>query len=78
MNSLKDGTMWHVDPLPGSYSETNEKTAIVKQQLRKYAAELKSLLGSAPHATMEVLSEAVFPMWFAPRRYYSTDRVQFS
>jgi hypothetical protein len=36
------------------------------------------LLGSGPRATMEVLLEAVFSMWSAPRLYHATDRVQFS
>jgi hypothetical protein len=55
--------MWHIDPLLGNNCETNnETTAIATQQLRKYATGLDLLLGSGPHATVEVLLEAVFSM----------------
>jgi hypothetical protein len=59
-------------------AKKNETTAIAMQQLRKYAAVLEELLDSGPHATMEVLLEAVFSMWFARSLYHSTDRVEFS
>jgi hypothetical protein len=37
----------YIDPLLGNYRETNnEKTAIDRQQLRKYAIVLEPLLGS--------------------------------
>jgi hypothetical protein len=63
--------LWHVDPLLGKVRETNNETiAIAKQQLRYYAIVLESLLGSGPHAIMEVLSEAVFSV--VPLRGYIT------
>jgi hypothetical protein len=34
------------------------------------------LLGSIPHATMEVLLEVVFSMWSTPSLYNETDQVQ--
>jgi hypothetical protein len=33
---------------------------------------------SSLHAAMEVLVEAEFSVWFAPRLYHATNRVQFS
>jgi hypothetical protein len=66
----------HVDPLIGKDGETNNETAaFARQQLWKYAIVLEPLLGSGPRATMEVLLEALFCMWSAPRIYHSTDRV---
>jgi hypothetical protein len=48
-------------PLLSNDSETNnEKTAIPRQQLCKYAEVLQPLLGSGKRATMEVMLEAVF------------------
>jgi hypothetical protein len=40
---------------------------IARQQLRKHATVLETLLGSRPRLTMEVQLEAVFSMWPAPR-----------
>jgi hypothetical protein len=34
------------------------------------------LLVSVNRATVKVLSDAVFSMWFAPKLYHSTDRVR--
>jgi hypothetical protein len=69
---------WHMDSLLGKDRETNnEKRAISRQQLCKYAKLLKSLLGSGPHSTIEVMLRAVFSMWSAPKLYHSTGRVQF-
>jgi hypothetical protein len=48
---------------------------VARQQLRKYARVLEPLLGSSPHATMEVQLEAVFSMWSAPSLYHSINRV---
>jgi hypothetical protein len=71
--------LWLIDPLLSNDRETNnETTDIVRQQIRKYAAVLKLLLGNCPRATLEVLLEAVLSMWPAPRLYHSTGRVQFS
>jgi hypothetical protein len=70
--------LWHIDTLLGNDCETNETTAIARQQLRKYATGLEPLLGSSPRATMEVLLEAVFSTWSSPRLCHSIDRVQFS
>jgi hypothetical protein len=47
-------------PLIGNNSETNETTAISKQQLCKYVTVLELLLGSGRYTTMEVLLEVVF------------------
>jgi hypothetical protein len=52
--------------LGNDHEKNNEVTVIDIQQLRKYATVLGSLLGSGPRATMEVLLEAVFSMWFRP------------
>jgi hypothetical protein len=52
--------LWHIKPLLGNDSEINDATAIARQQLRKYATILKLLLGSGPHATMELMLEGVF------------------
>jgi hypothetical protein len=71
-------TLWHTDPLLGNDRETNETTAIARQQLHKYGKVLEPLLRSGPRATMEVLLEALFSMWVAPRLYHSTDLVHFS
>jgi hypothetical protein len=54
--------LWYIDMLLGNNSETTQKP----------------LLSSGPRATMEVVLEAAFSMWSAPRLYDSTDRVQFS
>jgi hypothetical protein len=52
--------LWHIDPLLGNSRETNNKTkAIARQQFRKYAAVLESLLDSNPQTTVEILFEAV-------------------
>jgi hypothetical protein len=68
--------LWHIDLLPGNDSKINNETmAIARQLLRKYATVLESLLGSDPRAPKEVLLEAVFSMWSAPRLYHATDRV---
>jgi hypothetical protein len=68
---------WHIDPLLGNDRETmNETTAIDMQQLRKYEKVLKSLVGSGPSATMEVLLEAVFCM--CPLRGYITRPLELS
>jgi hypothetical protein len=57
--------------------ETNNETKIVyMQQLRDYATVLEPLLGSGPQTTMNMLLEAVFSVWFDPRLYHSTGRVQ--
>jgi hypothetical protein len=42
--------MWHVDPLLGNDCETNEITAISRQQLRKYATVMEPFLGSGPRS----------------------------
>jgi hypothetical protein len=68
-----------MDPLLGNDRETNNETgAISLQQLHKYARILETLLDSGLCAAMEVLLEAVFSMWRAPRLYHSTDRVEFT
>jgi hypothetical protein len=56
--------LWHTHPLLCNDRETNETTAIARQQLCKYATVLEPLIGSGPRATMEVLLEAVFSMDF--------------
>jgi hypothetical protein len=56
--------------LLGNDRETNETTAIAKQQLRKYATVLNPLLASGLSATVEILLEAVFSM--GPLRGYIT------
>jgi hypothetical protein len=68
----------HTDPLLDNDREGNETTAIAMQQLHKYATVPEPLLDSGPRATMEVLLEAVFSMWSAPRPCRSTARVQFN
>jgi hypothetical protein len=65
--------LWHIDPLLGNDCETNETTAITRQQLRKYVKVLEPLLGNIPRSTMGVLLEAVFSMWSAPGLYHSID-----
>jgi hypothetical protein len=58
----------------GSDRKTNnETTATAGQQLQKNATLLKPLLGSEPRETIEVLLEAAFSMWSAPRLYHLTD-----
>jgi hypothetical protein len=47
----------YIDLLLGNNHET---MAIAREQLHKYAAVLEPLLGSGPHARLEVLLEAVF------------------
>jgi hypothetical protein len=60
-NSLKEGAVWHIDPLLGNNCKTNNETAaIARQQLLKYSTVLEPLLGTGLHATVEVLLEAVF------------------
>jgi hypothetical protein len=51
--------LWHIDPLLGNDREANNATttAIARQQLLKYAAVLKPLLGSNPPSKMEVRLE---------------------
>jgi hypothetical protein len=69
--------LWHIDLLLGNDLETNnETTAIAKQQLRKYATVLEPLLGSGPHASMEVLLQAVFLC--GPLRGYITRPTEFN
>jgi hypothetical protein len=63
-------TLWPVDPLLDNNRETNEITAIARQQRHKYAKVMELLLGSGPHATTEVLLGAVFSM--GPLRGYIT------
>jgi hypothetical protein len=63
---------WHVDSLLGNDRQSNESTAISRQQLCKYATLLKSLLGSGLHATKKVLLRVVFSMWSTPKLYHST------
>jgi hypothetical protein len=64
----------HIDPLIGNDRETNkEKTAIARRELRKYAIVVKPLLGSGPRATVKVLLEEVFVLWF-PSAAISLDR----
>jgi hypothetical protein len=61
-----------LDLLLGNDRKTNnEITTIAMQHLRKYATKLEPLLGSGPHATLEMLLQAMFPML-----YDSTDQVQ--
>jgi hypothetical protein len=68
--------LWHTDPLLGIDRETNnEITTIARQQLRKYGTVLEPLLCSGPPKTMEIMLEAVFSMWSAPRLYHPTDGV---
>jgi hypothetical protein len=67
--------MWHIDPLLGNDRETNETTAITRQQHRKYATVLEPLLDSGLCTTMKVLLEAVFSMWAAPGLCHLTDQV---
>jgi hypothetical protein len=65
---MLDKALWHMDQLLGNDCETNnETTFIARQQLRKYARVFKPLLDSGPRSTMEVLLEAIFSMWSAPR-----------
>jgi hypothetical protein len=55
--------MWHFDPfLENDCEINNETTVIAMQELRKLATLLKSLLGSGPRVTMEVMLESVFSM----------------
>jgi hypothetical protein len=55
--------LWHINPLLGNDSETNnDTTTIAKQQLRKYSKLVEPLLGSGPRATIEILLEAVFSL----------------
>jgi hypothetical protein len=54
--------MWHIDPLLGNDRETNNETRDVVKQ----------------RPALEVLLEAVFPVWPAPRLCHAIDRVQFS
>jgi hypothetical protein len=61
--------MWHVD-----CETNNETTAIARQQLRKYTTVFQPLLGSGPCVILEVLLEAMFSVWSAPKLYHSTDR----
>jgi hypothetical protein len=69
-------TLWHIDPWLCNDSVTNNKiTASVRQQLRKYATVLKSLLRSGLCATMEVLLGMVFLM--SQLRGYITRPTQF-
>jgi hypothetical protein len=70
--------LWHADGLLGNDRETNVTTAIVRQQLRKYATLPELLLGIGPRAKKEVLLETVIFMWSATRLYHSNDRVEFS
>jgi hypothetical protein len=71
--------LWHIDLLLGNDGKTNKKImATAMQQLRKYATVLEPFLDSSPHATMEVLLEAVFSMWSAPRLHHPTDQVEIS
>jgi hypothetical protein len=77
MNEVK--ILWHISPLLGNDRETsNETTAIVKQELRKYETVLEPLLVSGLRTTMDVLLEAMFSVWSVPRLYHLTDGVQFS
>jgi hypothetical protein len=46
---------------------------IARQQLRKHATILETLLGNSPRVTMEVQLEAVFSVWSAPRLYHAID-----
>jgi hypothetical protein len=46
---------------------------IARQQLRKHATVLETLLSSRPRVTVEVQLEAVFSMWSAPRLYHASD-----
>jgi hypothetical protein len=63
--------LWHIDPLLGNDRETNNKaTAFSVEHLYKYATVLEPLLGCGPHASMEVLIEAVFST--GPLRGYTT------
>jgi hypothetical protein len=50
--------IWHMEPLLGNGRITNEIAAV----------------DSGPRATVEVLVEAVFSMWSAPRLYDPTDQ----
>jgi hypothetical protein len=69
--------LWHIDPLLGNDRETNNETKVTaRQQFRKYATVLELLLRSCLPAKMDVLLEAMFSMWFAPRLYHSTDQVE--
>jgi hypothetical protein len=55
--------LWHTNPLLDNDHETNkETTAIARQHFHKYATVLEPLLGSSPHATIEVLFGAVFSL----------------
>jgi hypothetical protein len=56
-------TLWHTDQLLGNDCK--------KKKMRQ-----RLLLGSSPHATMEVELEAVFSMWSALQLYHATDQVQ--
>jgi hypothetical protein len=54
---------WPIDSLLGNDRETNnEKTDIARQQILKYAAVLKPLLGNRPRAIVKVLLGAVSSM----------------
>jgi hypothetical protein len=54
----------HIYPLIGNDRETNnEKTAIARKQIRKYATVLELLLGSGSPEILEVLLEAMFSMY---------------
>jgi hypothetical protein len=46
---------------------------VARQQLRKHATILETLLGSSPRVTMEAQLEVVFSVWSAPRLYHAID-----
>jgi hypothetical protein len=50
---------------------------IARQQLRKHATMLETLLGSSMRVTMEVQWEALFSVWSAPRLYHAIASCQF-
>jgi hypothetical protein len=52
--------------------------AVARKRPRNKKGRQRPLLGGCPHATMEVLLEAMFSTWSAKRLYHATDRVQLS
>jgi hypothetical protein len=61
----------------GNDYETNKQTTIIAvQRIHNLAVLLEELLGSGPHASMEVLLEAVFSV--GPLQYYITSPTEIS
>jgi hypothetical protein len=52
VNSLMEGTMWHIDPLLGNDCKTNETTAIARQPVCQWTCW--KVVFSAWHVSMAV------------------------